>query len=249
MNSVEFKELQNEMGDLLYKYEAFLKKCHITDCKIINEYSDVIAESVRLKTENSILAGICKDLNDNKSLDEVDANIQNLKNKYKTSCVNFENKKVYAKRLIESLQNEELTKEFEERFKEFVKENHPAVKILITKAERMTYDELRKLYLDNNLAGYDALLDLQKSFIRPCVLAEKDYNNANAYYYQIRGNIIAEMEKKKNEYPLIFENVFENDMTIASQRANYIVENNKLKAANKALHQDVIRVYGEDVTL
>ena len=249
MNSLEFKELQNEMGDLLYKFEAFLKKCHITDCKIINEYSDVIAESVRLKAENSILAGICRDLNDNKSLDEVDANIQDLKNKYKTNCVNFENKKAYAKKLIENLEDEELTKELEERFKEFVKENHPAVKILITKAERMTYDELRKLYLDNNLAGYDAFLDLQKSFIRPCTLTEKDYNNANAYYYQIRGNIIAEMEKKKKEYPLILENVFENEMTIASHRANYIIENNKLKAANKALHQDVIRLYGEDVTL
>ena len=135
------------------------------------------------------------------------------------------------------------------RFKEFVKVNHPAVKILITKAERMTYDELRKLYLDNNLLAYEAFLDLQKSFIRPCQLTEKDYNNANAYYYQIRTNLVAEMEKKKHEYPYSLENVFENEMSIARHRANHIIENNKLRALNKSLHKDVIQVYGEDVNL
>jgi hypothetical protein len=249
MNSLEFKELQNEMGNLLYKYEAFLKRCHITDCKIINEYHDVIAESIRLRAENSILASVCSMLNEKKSLDEVDNQIQDAKNKYQTTCVNFNNKREYAKVLLKNLNDEESTRELEERFKEFVIENHPAVKILITKMERMSYDQLRKLYLDNNLGGYESFLELQKSFFRPCQLTEKDYNTANAYYFDMRGKIVQEMDKKSKEYPLIFENVFENEMTIASHRANYIIENNKLKAANKSLHQDVINVYGEDINL
>lgn len=249
MNSLEFKELQNEVGDLLYKYESFLKKSHITDCRIINEYSDLILESLCLRNENSLLAHVCQMLNDKKSLDEVDAYIKEAKDKHQTNLINFNKKKEYSKKLVETLKDTEATKELEERFKEFVKENHPAVKIFITKVERMTYDQIRKCYLDNNLLEYESFLKLQESFIRPCVLTEKDYNNANQYYYQIRNNIVAEMTKKKNEYPLILENIFENDMTIASHKANYIIENNRFKADNKSLHQNVINIYGEDITL
>lgn len=249
MNSFEFKELQNEMGNVLYIYESFLKKSHIIDCKIVNEFHDQIKENIRLRNKNTIIVNVCKMLNENKTLDEVDAYINECRGKYETSMANLARKKDYAKVLVESLKDEEVTKELEERFKDFVKENHPAVKILITKAERMTYDELRKFYLDNNLSGFESFLDLQSSFIRPCALEEKDYNNANAYYFQTRNNIFAEMEKKKKEYPLALENVFDNEMTIESHRANYIIENNKLKAANKALQQDLIKVYGEDITL
>ena len=181
MNSVEFKELQNEMGDLLYRYESFLKRCHVLDCRIINEYNDLIGEALRLRAENGMLANICGMLNEKKTLDEVDAQIQETKKKFETSTVNFNNKKQYAKVLVENLKDEESTKELEDRFKEFVKENHPAVKILITKMERMSYDQLRKLYLDNNLGGYESFLDMQKSFFRPCSIPENDYNKANAY--------------------------------------------------------------------
>lgn len=249
MNSLEFKELQNEMGNVLYKYESFLKKSHVLDCKIINEFYEQIRESIRLKNENIIITNVCKMLNDNKTLEEVDSYINENKNKHEISMTNLEKKKEYSKVLMEALKDEEVNNELESRFKEFVKENHPAVKILITKAERMTYDQLRKLYLDNNLSGFEAFLDLQSSFIRPCALEEKDYNNANGYYYQTRNNIFMEMEKKKKEYPLVLENVFENEMTIESHRANYIIENNKLKAQNKALHQDLINLYGEDIKL
>jgi hypothetical protein len=249
MNSLEFKELQNEMGDLLYKYESFLKKSHIIDCKIVNEYGDLILESLCLRNENSMLAHVCQMLNDKKSLDEVDAYIKDLRDKHQTSLSNLAKKREYVKTLVERLKDEEATKELEERFKELVKENHPAVKILITKVERMTYDQLRKCYLDNNLVEYESYLKLQESFIRPCTLTEKDYNNANQNYYQIRNNIAAEMNKKKNEYPLVLENVFENEMTIASHRANYIIDNNRLKADNKGLHQNVVSIYGEDITL
>ena len=146
------------------KYESFLKKSHILDCKIVYTFYDQIKESLKYRNENTILANVCKMLNENKSLDEVDQYITECKTKYETSVANLGKKKDYAEILMRTLEDEEASKELELRFKDFVKENHPAVKILITKVERMTYDQLRKLYLDNNLAGYEAFLDLQQSF-------------------------------------------------------------------------------------
>lgn len=249
MEKMEFIKLQDEMGSYLYEYERFLKEGHIIDMKFTFHFYDLLEEQYTITSENALLTTLCAKLNDKVALADIDAFILSSKKDYNLKLVSYRNKNNNAKNVINSLDNVEYTKELEEYFKEYCLKDHPAVKIMITKLERMTFDELRIFYLNNNLQSYTALYDLQKESIRPCMLTEEQYQKACDYYNKTKNDIANEMEKKLSEYPYIKKDAFEDDITIAREKAEIIVALNKQKAMNKALHQEVIKLYGEDVKI
>ena len=249
MDKMEFVELQKEMGRYLYEYEKFIKDGHILDMKYINIYYDLLVEQFTITAENMLLQGVCDKLNNNVSLSDVDSFITSSKKDYNQKIVLYANKMNNARYVIDAFNDDEVTKELEELFRVYCLDNHPAVKIMITKLERMTFDELRANYLNNNLSGYTSLYELQKESIRPCILTEEHYPKAILYYDKIKIDIEKEMDKKMGEYPYIKKEVFDNDITLAREKADLIVNLNKQKQMNKALHQDVIKIYGEDIKI
>jgi hypothetical protein len=249
MDKIEFKELQKEIGKYLYEYEKFIKDGHIIDMKYIDCFYDLLVEQFIISSENMLLHGVCDKLNNNIPLTDVDSFIVSSKKDYNQKIVTYNNKRNNAKYVIDSYNDEEASKELEEVFRTYCLDNHPAVKIMITKLERMTFDELRVNYLNNNLSSYTALYELQKESIRPCMLTDEHYEKAISYYNKVKQDIMNEMEKKISEYPYIKKEVFDNDITIAREKADLIVNLNKQKQMNKALHQDVINIYGEDIKI
>ena len=249
MDSFEFNKIQKELGNYLYEYEKFIKDGHYLDMKYTNQFYSLLEEQFTINFENILLQQVCSKLIDKQSLDDIDSFIKSNKKEYNQKLVSYRKKNGNSKYVINAFNNDEVTKEFEEIFKAYCIENHPAVKIMITKLERLTFDELRVHYLNNNLSAYTELYELQKGVIRPCMLNDEQYSKAIEYYDKIKNDIANEMEAKLSEYPYNKKEVFENEITIAREKAELVVDINRKKQMNKALHQDIVNLYGEDITI
>ena len=58
-----------------------------------------------------------------------------------------------------------------------------------------------------------------------------------------------ERAARLKKYPFVKENVFKDELSIASEEADLRVQLKKLKDLNEALHKDYVSAFGEDFKL
>lgn len=251
MNDMEFKELQTEFGKMIFSYEAFCKKGYLLDIEYNYHFHDYIEKEYRLLEENELLKNVVLMLKEKKSLAEIEKHISDTSVKYNKNIVALRNKAKNSEHIyrVGKELSLEVVSEFEKEFKEYLMENHPAVKIMISPQEKAVYNQLRSFYFENNYGSYSAFLDLNRKVIQPSLLTADKYDMAAKYYYNTMGEIRLDMNKKKNTYPYNKEEVFLDEMNLAAEEADFKIRLNALLGINKSLHQDVMEVYGEDICL
>lgn len=250
MNPIEFKELQNQMIESVYAYERFLKKGNLLDVEFNYNFHDYIEKGYKLDQENILMQDIILKLNNKESLESIESYISEFKAKYNKVYVALKQKERNCKAVCENskVMSSAVIDEFERVFKDYVSSYHPAIKVYITKNEADLFEQLKKCYYENNYNAFQMLLDLNKN-LKKIDIPEEKYIEASQYYYSIMQQIKLDVDKRKNAYPYDKENVFNDEITIASEEAEFKVEMSKLLGINTSLHKDLVSAYGEDISL
>lgn len=251
MNSNDFKEIQEQFGETMYAYEQYLKKGYLLDMMYNYHFNDYIVKEYRLNIENELLKNVLEMLNAKESLDSVEAYISNAKKINAENLIALDKKFREATQVVNVTDNlsEDMDESFETSFKEFVMVSHPAIKITVTKEEADMFSQLRRFYFTNNYSGFLACLELfEKSFAASSIKEDK-YEEAARYYYDMMSEMKVDANKKSNLYPYDKENVFEDDITLASENAEFKGRIRVLTELNQSLQKDVLQIYGEEIKL
>lgn len=251
MNKKEFSELQTQIASLLIEYENFCKKGYQLDLKYNYTFCELLMKEERIKFENNLIIGVCTMLADKKSMEEVDAFIQKQKNEYNALFVRHSQKVTNAAQVLKAMKElpAEIVKLLEDSFNEYVLNYHPAVKYITSEEEGKLYEYVRKAYYDNNYSAFKEMLELNKNILKPADFKEEQYVDAASYYYSIMVEMNKDVSIKRTKYPYNIEEILESKISIAAYEADIRTRITKLTGANKALHKDLIEVYGEDIII
>lgn len=249
MNKKEFEEIQEQMVKTLLVYEGFCKKANLLKARYNVLFGKYTETEIKLKLENELIVNVVKMLNDKKSLNEVEQIISKGKAIYSKAQVDMAKEFEHDALVVKSFEDEQQIITAEEAFKEYVTRNHPAIKMSVSNNEAQLYNALRSLYCENNASGFNSVLEMNKNLLSQVEFTEDKYTEYYKYYMNTARQIQLDMQKRLEAFPFIKEAVFTDDMSIAAEQADIRVRINALTGVNKALHVDLISVYGEDINL
>lgn len=251
MNSNEFKEIQKQFGETMYAYEQYLKKGYLLDMMYNYHFNDYIVKEYKLNIENELLKNVIEMLNAKESLDAVEAYISNAKGINAKNIVALDRKYREATQIINATDNltEEIDESFETSFKELVMVSHPALKGTVTKEEADMFNQLRQFYFSNNYSGFLAYLEMFEKKFAAISIQEDKFEETAVYYYNVMSELKLDANKKSQTYPYDKEPVFEDDITIAAENAEFKGKIRILNELNSSLQKDALEIYGEEIKL
>ncbi|MBR6071330.1 MAG: hypothetical protein IKP77_00680 [Acholeplasmatales bacterium] len=251
MNKSEFLEMQNEFAKYVYRYEYFIKLGVITDSYYHHYFFNELESARYYNLENTLLVELIKMKNDNKTLEEINNYIKGFKDKYANENKTIEEKHKFCEKVVnncEQLSNDEKA-QFEKDYLEYVTNNHPIVKCIVSKEEEALFATLNKLYKENNYDGFKVLLNNNKEIFKPVEIDENEYSRISGYYYDVKKGINNDYANKQNGYPYNKQETMKNDISVARETGEIKVRINTLKSANKQLHKDYVLAFGNDISL
>ncbi len=253
MNKKEFMELQAQLADVVVAYETFCKKGHLLDLRFNYALNELLVKEEYLRYENGLLAGICTMIIDKKGLDKVEAYVKQQREEYAKRIVARTQKVSHAAHILKVMKElpNEIIDLLEDSFKEYVINYHPAVKFISSEDENILYEHLKKFYYENNYSGFKEMLDLNKNLLKKASFDDDEEFQLKVinYYYGIMEEMATDVNKRRTEYPYNIEPIFNDKLSIAAYEGELRALISKLADGNKALHEDLINLYGEDITL
>lgn len=251
MNKKEFDEILYDYSKKINIFERINKEAYLLDMKYIFTFKEYSIDDFLYTQENKSLFEIIQKINDKENMEAVDKFIQEKKLEMDKLKKFINNKNIAANQINihQGELTEEVKKEIEDLFFDFCQKYHPAVKMKVSKQEANLYYNLRQAYFEDNFAMLDSLYNEYKKAFDVISFNESQYIEVAQYYYETSRGTDNQIYKMKHEYPLVKENVFEDELSIAREKSELRVHLNKLKEANKNLHKDIINLYGEDINL
>ncbi len=248
MNSKEFQELQNQLGEILYSYEQFCKKGFLLDLKYNINFDEDIAKEMRISSENTLLYNVASMISKKMALKDIDDYIEKVKKDFNQKIEMFQQKSKNLKVLFDNMKDKP-TDSLEIEFKNYVMQYHPAIKKSVSKQEGSLYEILKKLYWENNYSGFLAVKELNQNTLCVKEFVVEEYTNTAEFYYNTMEQIKIDITKKKQMFPFNKEEVLEDEISLAQEHAEYKIRLNKALGMNKSLHKDIMNLYGEDIIL
>lgn len=249
MNKKEFGEIQEQMIQTLIVYERFCKKANLLKARYNGIFGKYTENELKLKLENELIVNVVKMLNDKKSLNEVEEIIKKGKAIYAKAVVDMANEFEHDALVVKSFDNDEKVDATEKVFEQYLRANHPAIKMAVSNNEAQLYNALRSLYCENNVSGFTSVLEMNNNLLSNVEYTEDKYVEYYKYYMNTARQIQMDIEKRLKSFPFVKESVFADNISIAAEEADIRVRINSLNGVNKALHADLISVYGEDINL
>ena len=250
MNKQEFLEMKAEFALIIYNYERFLKDCVLIDYKYNDKFYDLLQKIRYYEVENGLMARCLQEKSKDPTFD-ITPIIVDFQKGYSQELENASRKHEVA-HVVNSHQNdltEDERKEFEKLYQDFIAENHPIVKALVSDEEKEVYEKLKIFYYENNYKGFKEAYELNKAVFKEPEYTEDVFTKISQYYYDIRKNIGADFTKRQKLYPFVKKDVFTDDLTVAEEDANLKTTYNKLISDNKKLHADFVRMFVKDISL
>ncbi|MBE6137194.1 MAG: hypothetical protein E7176_02225 [Erysipelotrichaceae bacterium] len=251
MNVKDFNEIKEQFGQTMYAYEQFLKKGYLLEMMYNYHFYDYIVKEYKLNIENELLRNVLDMLNAKQSLDMVDAYIDNARKINAQNLISLDKKHRNATEVVNAMESmsEEDDEKLENEFKKFVMESHPAVKGTVTKEESNMYNQAKHFYIVNNLGAFNECRELFKNSFKPADIKEEDFEKISAYYYSTMQDLKLEANKRNNAFPYTIEGVFEDDVTISAENAEFKIKLKNLTEMNTALQKDAVEIFGEEIKL
>lgn len=251
MNRLEFNEMVKEFGEDVYSFEKFLKKGFILEASYITVYNGLLKDINYITFENNLLKDGMEKLKNNQSLEDINKYLLENKKKVNDTIAQLVTRDIYYKKVYDSAyqflskENEEL----EEIYKDYCLKHHPAVRAFISKQEEELSNYLKKEYFEDNLENLKTLLEKNQGVFINDEIEESKFNDVSGHYFKLRKNMNVERQTRLQKYPYIKENVFKDDLSIASEEADLRIQLKKLKDLNEALHKDYVANFGNDFKL
>ncbi len=251
MNKTEFLEMQNEMADYVYNYEYFIKCGVIFEAYYNSQFYKYMEEMHYYDIENGLLLTIHEMSLKGSSEEEINAFIDKVKTKFNNEKPLLENKHkkcLEVKTRTDSLSKEQL-EEIEKIYLDFVKKNHPIVKLKTTNEEKEIFPVIRMLYYENNINGLKQILEDHKDLFKDVEIPEEEYNRVNGYYYNTRIQINKDRDEKSKKYPYDKSHATEDEISIAREEGDLRTKISKLKEMNQNLRKDCKANFNREITL
>ncbi len=249
MEYKDFELIQNQLIEILIDYSYFLKKGAQLDYKYCYTFKDEIAADFKIRNENTMLMTAIQMLADKKSLDEVDNYIEEYKKNYAVGLNQMNQKLLISTNATNNRLDDEHQKLLDDHFNEMIKNYYPALRMTDDQEYIRSFELLQLLYQQNNYDTYFASYELFKD-----KFVKKDYHGVNLekyanFYFTFMQRITVDTNQRKNKFPYIKEEVFEDEITVAREKGDFKARINKLIEANKAIKKDFKEVYGEIIEL
>lgn len=241
MNKIEFNEMVTEFGEDIYSFEKFLKSCYITEVSYITVFNPFLKDINVLTLENQLIKEALEKLSQGESKEAVSKYIIEQKQKLTNTIVSLGERDNYYKRVYENTstyfpnENEEL----ENLYHNYCINHHPAVRAFITKQEEEIYNNLKKLYTENENEAFIKCLEENKASFDSREIPEDKYNDVSLHYYRLRRNMLGQRNTMMNQLPYAKKDVFKDEMSIASEEAELRIQIKQLRDLNDALHKDL----------
>ncbi len=251
MNRLEFNEMVKEFGEDVYDFEKFLKKGFILEASYITIFNGLLKEINHATFENNLLKDGIEKLKNNESVDDINKYLIENKKKINDTIAQLVVRDNYYKKVYDSAYSF-LTKENEEveaLYKDYCLKHHPAVRAFVSKQEEELSNYLKKEYFEDNLEHLKTLLEKNQGVFINDEIEDSKFNDISGHYFKLRKNMNVEKQARLKKYPFIKENVFKDELSIASEEAELRIQLKKLKDLNEALHKDFTQIFGSDFIL
>lgn len=252
MNKEEYELMRQEMTDLVYKYELFVKDGSITDLRYNKTFYDQLKKHRYYEIENEIMAKAIEIQTKNNTGIELPNFISKMETSYHGENQTAVKKNEYANQIIPLMDkispNEK--HEFEQYFHDFIYKYHPLITLTQDKDYINSFQVLRRCYCENNRKSFNAILDtLTNKLDEMQKTTTEEFTEASIAYYDIRVNISKQMLDNKTKYPYNKTEVFQDNMTIQAEKDDIEIQTDKLRQAGLKIHKDYINVFGKDYKL
>lgn len=245
----EFIKLQEQVKDILVNYTYFLKKGAQLNFKYTASFKDEILKDFKIRNENTMLITAITMLNDKKKLEEVDNYINDYKKNYSKDLINLNNRIIASTNILNNELTLELKEELEKHFVELVKNYYPALRLEENSEYIKAFELLQSLYQQNNYNTYFASYELFKNLFTLKDYHGVDFDRYATIYMNLMQQITTDTVKRKQAYPYIKEEVFEDEISLAREKGDFKARINKLLEANASIKKDFVEIYGEMVEL
>ncbi len=201
--------------------------------------------------ENGLLMTINEMFLKGSTEDEINAFIEKVKNKFngeKSFIENKHNKCIEVKVRTSTLTEEQIN-EIEQIYLDFVRKNHPIVKLKTSVEEKKIFPAIRMLYYENNLEGLKQILEDYKDIFKEVEISEDEYNSVNGYYYNTRIQLNKDRDTKSKKYPYNKSQTTLDEISIAREEGDLRTHISKLKEMNQSLRKDSLKNFNKEITL
>ena len=241
MNKIEFNELVREFGEEIYSFEKFLKDCYITEVSYITLFNSFLKEINILTLENQLIKDSLEKLASGIEIEEVRKFVIEQKQQLTRTIASLVERDNYYKRVYDNTSPyfPNGNKELEDLYHDYCINHHPAVRAIITKPEEEIYNNLKRLYSENEYDAFVKYLEEKKSLFDNREIPQDKYNDVSLHYYRLRKNMVGQRNNMMNQLPYKKKEVFKDEMSIASEEAELRIQIKKLKELNDALHKDL----------
>lgn len=250
MNKQEFMEMHDEFASLVYNYELFMKNGFLTDCKYNVSFYDELRKVRNAEAELQVITSAMRDKG-NKKIEEILNSIDKAKKAYAQELVSTENKNNYCKQLTSILDkfDQSAFDASEKHFKDFIFKYHPVVCLNAKKEARDVYEMLKKFYFECNYLGFQEYLEINKAVFEVDEITEDRYVEASQVYFKFRQTINQSFINFKDKYPYNKKELFNDEMTVLSERDNLSIKAKQLNEALKAARKDFKEAFGFELKL
>ena len=189
--------------------------------------------------------------NNNVEITEILKKIENAKKSYGVELMQTENKHKYCTQLIQILSkfDKSAYEASENHMKDFLIKYHPVVCLNTKKEARDTYEMLKRFYFECNFVGFQEYLDQNISMFEVDEITEDRYVEASQVYFRFRQTITDSINKTRDKYPYNKIELFNDDMTIQSEKDNLDIKAKSLKQGLAAAQKDFYDAFGFELKL
>ena len=250
MNRQEFDELRNEFAEYIYRYEYFLKVGFLNDLYYNNEFKADLEVNALLEFENSVIYTACKEKENNKDFDKTQL-FEIAKQNKEQLLKSIKEKNAKSSRLVErfeKMSNQE-KKDIETDYLNLVKVYHPVIRVFVTEEEKAVFNKIRQFYNENDVAGIQELLELNKGLFKDIEYLPEHYNKVSGFFYDNQKRINADYTKKMKEYPFNIGETLKDEITRARETGELRSRHTQLLRNNQELKKAYKKLYGEDFKL
>ena len=224
MNKIEFNELVREFGEEIYSFEKFLKDCYITEVSYITLFNSFLKEINILTLENQLIKDSLEKIASGIEIEEVRKFVIEQKQQLTRTIASLVERDNYYKRVYDNTSPyfPNGNKELEDLYHDYCINHHPAVRAIITKPEEEIYNNLKRLYSENEYDAFVKYLEEKKSLFDNREIPQDKYKKNLP---KVIAKYILDKYSIKNNYYDILDDITLKYIEIKDNKA-YLAKNN-----------------------
>lgn len=251
MERKEFLAIRDKLTTVVLEYETMQRKIYFLNNSYYIAFKDLLEQRLYLEYENKYLLEAITKKKENMNGEQIKELLEQNRIQFNSILESFHKKMSTASELEQRCRHYQAAdiENLDQEFMDFCMLYHPVIKAHSTVAERNAYSALSMVYRMGNIAGYHNLLEEFKDTFTSTSVLDEEYDTIARLYEESYRNLVALIDKQKNEFPLNKEAIFVDEAAMTNEYAALREKTAQLRDMNKQIHKDFILNYKFDFEL